>query len=60
MHLVVVDEMESGKEMSRKEKFLILADLITDVCTYEEIIMFCAALLDASIKVRRRRQNRKR
>ena len=36
--------------MSSKEKLLILAKLIVDTCSHDEIDMLCIGLLDANMK----------
>ena len=40
-------------ELTSKEKLMILARIIIDKCTHEEIDMLCIALLDANMKCKR-------
>lgn len=41
-----------SEELTSKEKLMIIAKLIVDKCTHDEIDMLCMALLDANLKFR--------
>ena len=43
--------------MTSKEKLMILAKLIVDKCSHEEIDILCVSLLDANLKCRLEKQN---
>lgn len=48
----LVKEHFTEEKLSSKEKLMIIAKLIIDKCSHEEIDILCVSLLDANLKCR--------